>query len=112
MAGQKITKKFTRQAGDFHVMLLGGNIMTEKPFCGYPYGFHEFASLPEMPEDECCVHCGRPRREIEATEPNRIKCECNYFEKDYHPNYPNICVACGRPIEGPNDDEAICKSKD
>jgi hypothetical protein len=43
--------------------------MSEKPFCGFPYGFHEFASLPEMPEDECCVHCGRPRHEIEAIEP-------------------------------------------
>ena len=32
------------------------------PFCGFPYGFHEFKTLPEMPEDDCCIHCGRPRR--------------------------------------------------
>ena len=39
--------------------------MSEKPFCGYPYGFHEFGNLPEMPEDDCCVHCGKPKHEIE-----------------------------------------------
>jgi len=37
-----------------------------EPFCGFPDGFHEFDSLPEMPEDDCCIHCGSPRHEIES----------------------------------------------
>ena len=41
----------------------------KEPWCGYPYGFHEFASMPEMPEDECCIYCGRPRHEIESSNP-------------------------------------------
>lgn len=41
----------------------------KEPFCGFPYGFHEFASLPEMPEDDCCIHCGQPRHEIESLNP-------------------------------------------
>jgi len=40
----------------------------KEPFCGFPDGFHEFDSLPEMPEDDCCIHCGRPRREIESSQ--------------------------------------------
>lgn len=45
------------------------NFDGKEPFCGFPYGFHEFASLPEMPEDDCCIHCGRPRYEIESLNP-------------------------------------------
>lgn len=40
----------------------------KEPFCGFPYGFHKFASLPEMPEDDCCIYCGLPRQEIESSE--------------------------------------------
>lgn len=33
------------------------------PYCGYPYGSHEFDVLPDISEDDCCIHCGKPRRE-------------------------------------------------
>ena len=48
----------------------------KEPWCGYPYGFHEFASVPEMPEDDCCIHCGRPQHEIESFQSSSREREC------------------------------------
>ena len=73
---------------------------TGEPFCGFPDGFHEFASLPEMSEDDCCIHCGRPRHEIESSQQSnpedqlRAGIPCEHPGCLSHVLHP--CEGCGR----------------
>jgi len=106
MKKTKLTFEFNENSKDTKERLMKQGHF--KPFCGFPHGFHEFASWPDMPEDDCCIHCGRPRHEIEHPAPpemankgttvDELFCDCPEWDQEFIPEYPGVCIRCGTPV--------------